>query len=306
MSGSAFSLPPEVVDTILDHLHDDHRTLRQCSLVSSQWLPTSRFHAFSSVTLTTANLPDFLELLNSPLLTLGPYVEDIRVFSLDSARYNASWLSTALPRLGSTLENSRSLALEGLDWFTINAETQSSFLKSFDGRLTCIKLIQMKFLNFSEVVACIASFPFLESLVLKEVGWDLDDEYYTPDKCPPKHLRNLELLFCYKRDIMNWFLQDPCVARVKRVDFYHIYDMDTAAAGKYLHALGDSLEELRVGFCGLDAGGDAGIPFCPSNISLITCPSQRSSTSVLISLRTPGYVLSKSPHSLNTTFAISN
>lgn len=40
---------PELVDRVLDHLHDDARSLRVCSRVAKVWLPTSRFHLFREI-----------------------------------------------------------------------------------------------------------------------------------------------------------------------------------------------------------------------------------------------------------------
>ena len=39
-------LPQELYDHILDHLHDDNDTMRQCSLVCQAWLSTSSLHLF--------------------------------------------------------------------------------------------------------------------------------------------------------------------------------------------------------------------------------------------------------------------
>jgi hypothetical protein len=39
-------IPQEVIDYIIDHLHDDKETLRKCSLVSRAWLPSSSLHLF--------------------------------------------------------------------------------------------------------------------------------------------------------------------------------------------------------------------------------------------------------------------
>lgn len=43
------SLPSELTDYIIDHLHDDAQTLRQCSLVCRAWLPSSSLHLFRSL-----------------------------------------------------------------------------------------------------------------------------------------------------------------------------------------------------------------------------------------------------------------
>ena len=44
-------LPQELVENIIDHLHDDPATLRSCALVSSAWLPASRYHIFHHVSI---------------------------------------------------------------------------------------------------------------------------------------------------------------------------------------------------------------------------------------------------------------
>ncbi|KAF9000414.1 hypothetical protein BDQ17DRAFT_1359569 [Cyathus striatus] len=57
MHSSALSsayLPQELVDNILDHLHDDYQSLSSCSLVCRAWLPSSRLHLFSKISLKAA------------------------------------------------------------------------------------------------------------------------------------------------------------------------------------------------------------------------------------------------------------
>ncbi|KAJ7642620.1 hypothetical protein DFH06DRAFT_999532, partial [Mycena polygramma] len=65
------NFPAELVESVIDELQRDESTLLNCSLVSKQWLPRSRYHCFSSVTLSAdlEGLPQihrFLSLLDSP------------------------------------------------------------------------------------------------------------------------------------------------------------------------------------------------------------------------------------------------
>jgi len=46
-------LPPELVDRIIDFLHDEPKALAACSLVARSWTTTSRYHRFSWVRLTS-------------------------------------------------------------------------------------------------------------------------------------------------------------------------------------------------------------------------------------------------------------
>lgn len=44
-------LPQELIDSIIDRLHDDAASLQSCALVSSAWRPSTRFHLFGSVSI---------------------------------------------------------------------------------------------------------------------------------------------------------------------------------------------------------------------------------------------------------------
>ncbi|KAF8802719.1 hypothetical protein BYT27DRAFT_7111750 [Phlegmacium glaucopus] len=48
---SDIRLPQELVDHIIDHLHDDQLALSNCARVCQAWLPTSRLHFFSKISL---------------------------------------------------------------------------------------------------------------------------------------------------------------------------------------------------------------------------------------------------------------
>ncbi|KAI0712830.1 hypothetical protein C8T65DRAFT_829212 [Cerioporus squamosus] len=45
--GRTSTLPGEVTDNIIDHLHDDTTTLQEAALVSQSWLSSSQYHLFS-------------------------------------------------------------------------------------------------------------------------------------------------------------------------------------------------------------------------------------------------------------------
>jgi len=51
IEGAQRGFPPELVDRIIDFLHNEPRTLAACSLVARSWTPASRYHRFSSVRL---------------------------------------------------------------------------------------------------------------------------------------------------------------------------------------------------------------------------------------------------------------
>jgi hypothetical protein len=42
-------IPPEILDHVVDHLHDAQDTLRNCCLVSKSWIPRTRKHIFANI-----------------------------------------------------------------------------------------------------------------------------------------------------------------------------------------------------------------------------------------------------------------
>ncbi|TBU37289.1 hypothetical protein BD309DRAFT_876732, partial [Dichomitus squalens] len=75
----------EIVDYIIDHLHDDTPTLSASSLVCRAWLPSCRYHLFEIVyyRLTPATRISCLHyrLVASP--NVHPYVKTITIFTAD-------------------------------------------------------------------------------------------------------------------------------------------------------------------------------------------------------------------------------
>ncbi|KAJ7635786.1 hypothetical protein DFH06DRAFT_1336423 [Mycena polygramma] len=80
-------IPGELVDSIIDNLKRNRSALITCSLLSRQWLPRSRYHLFSSVSFNIdwrdarglRKAEEFIFLLDSPLATIAPYVEEVNL-----------------------------------------------------------------------------------------------------------------------------------------------------------------------------------------------------------------------------------
>ena len=59
-------LPQELVDEILDHLAEDTRTLRSCSLVAKSWISPSRRHLFSTLVLNPEGILEWNKTFPNP------------------------------------------------------------------------------------------------------------------------------------------------------------------------------------------------------------------------------------------------
>jgi hypothetical protein len=68
-------LPPEIMDAIIGQLHDDRAALATCALVCRSWVPASRHHLFSKVTIRPGDLSGASDLLSSTSCTITSAVE---------------------------------------------------------------------------------------------------------------------------------------------------------------------------------------------------------------------------------------
>jgi len=88
-------LPPEILDCIVDHLHDEPETLKQCCLVSKSWVPRSRKHLFANILFYTRRHPRawkeaFPDLSRSPVhYTHTLAIDPLKTFAMVNAGEDA-------------------------------------------------------------------------------------------------------------------------------------------------------------------------------------------------------------------------
>jgi hypothetical protein len=76
------NLPPELTDAIINLLHADHETLALCALVCRSWVPASRRHLFSDVSISP-NDSRVLELLSSTKCTFASSVDGLELTEIE-------------------------------------------------------------------------------------------------------------------------------------------------------------------------------------------------------------------------------
>jgi hypothetical protein len=75
-------LPPEILDYIVDHLHDTKEALRNCCLASKSWIPRTRIHLFAVIVfLTSGRLQSWTETFPDPSTSPAHYAKTLYVSS---------------------------------------------------------------------------------------------------------------------------------------------------------------------------------------------------------------------------------
>jgi hypothetical protein len=227
------TVPPEIVDAIIDHCHTDRPTLASCSLVSRTWLTTSRFHLFEHPTLTSTNCDDFLALLDTPRCTVKSQVRAVTMFGTGwrhlaqaIARVVALETLTALHLLG--------LALEFLQPFPILPNPALKTLRMAGNRLG----------SFRQLSNFVALFSSIEVLELHDTEWR-SDATTAAFHGPPPNLRTVKLGRCpTKVPIFDWLCESASQVDTLRLTLSRTTELRPAV--RYLRSLGASLKHLEL------------------------------------------------------------
>jgi hypothetical protein len=145
-------LPPELIDDIIDHLHDFPSDLKNCALVCRAWLPSSHRHLFycvailQSQTQSTADRAQELHeiIQNSPIT--AHYVRQFHftpsTFSKGQRGWHSEWsvLDKVLPQLLKAFTKLQLLSIERINW----GELTPGLRKSFRAVLALLSLIDFR------------------------------------------------------------------------------------------------------------------------------------------------------------------
>ncbi|KAK7045002.1 hypothetical protein R3P38DRAFT_2882067 [Favolaschia claudopus] len=263
---AADDLAQELVDTVLDFLHDDRASLFVTALVARKWVPASRFHSFDCVALThfftgRANYlykdsaHSFLELCRSPYCTITPAIQDV-LLDIDTEK-----TPTLLEDLVAVLAQAPVSKLRFIDH-------TRSYQKP--AALSWMAESFPKLQNFSytaldrfmeDVYALLARLPRLHSLSLSSCATDAarnaitsHDESFSAPTPPFVHLRSVRIrLFADQADeFMRWLGTCRHSVRLEtlEVETFHCYHNGWGPIGSlnaFLAANGQSLAHF--GLC---------------------------------------------------------
>lgn len=246
------TLPLEIVELVIDCLFNRRETLKTCSLVSSQWVPRSRFHAFRTVTLRNAqSIETLVELLESPLSTMGCAIRHLCVEARIHLDFDSSEQQDDILRRLNNL-----CAIESLQF--------NSFFRLFSGSevflppWSCFNSAQS--LRFGAIDAFvpdllefIAFFPMLRELEMDGLFWDmsqsqrgrLESDYGRKPYIPPAHLQALRLRCSVVDVLLDWLLKESA-PNCSLLEFGDISDRHIGSVSQYFTACGPVLKHLSV------------------------------------------------------------
>jgi hypothetical protein len=247
----ANTLPAELIDCIIDYLHDDPKTLSACSLVCRSWLLTARHRRWSRTRLERARIGGFMSLLaDNP--NLSSVVTHLHLYHLDGPwrrQLGRMAIPDQLAVLLNALPNLRGLELKG--WLIVDKIVQVATSNRTFRALRELALIECD-CETLDTMANLITMPFdsdlpsLESITLWGAqALQLGHDDWSPPVTLKPAARNLSLSRIFAFDLQNtqklfkWMLQPVTILHLDIPD-----ERDADLAGFMLRVVDDVLREL--------------------------------------------------------------
>ncbi|KAF7335529.1 hypothetical protein MVEN_02206700 [Mycena venus] len=229
-------MPPELTDRIIDFLWDSQTDLQACSLVCSQWLPSSRHHIFDTIAVRLD--ARFLTLLKSPSNVVTNHTRNLN-FRLWPSEIDdtASQILRHLP----SAQQLRAVTVGSLP------ASLEDFPVLF--QVAKLSLQHTKFTTCTDFVGFLSKFPNLRELGLGWVTWA--DYHYD---VWPRFTLELESLsiqgFEQAPDVLQWLSSAHYAPRAREIVLYMPNSApdptSLSVISKFLHGLEGHLESLRL------------------------------------------------------------
>jgi hypothetical protein len=243
--GQCARFPPELFDIIINFLHEDRKTLAACALVCRSWVPASRYHSFSKITLDPWTWRN-AGLLLSPANTITDAVQHLVLEKVGCFR--------GLLKITSRLPNITRLTLRKSSEHSQHFSPSLSQLglSPFMKNLKSLELVNVCFLTVETLISLLRCCPRLQSLHCNTVRI----EHFWPPR-PDDHLQEavvpeLKALSVWQSPwlldsvVRYWGCSIPRLAKLDLGVHFHVSRDPLRLTETLLDAAGPSLQDLRL------------------------------------------------------------
>jgi hypothetical protein len=263
------SIPQEIIDQFIDHLHNNGEALKTCALVCRAWVPSSRYHLFGDVDIWVFQhdrFSNFIGHLDHPLCTFAPSVRELGLSTststadgsplhLQADGFGPDWADPLIPYLAK-LTSVKSLLVHKIGGRTFGWKPLFKSA-SFVAQITRLSLLDPEFMTFEDCMDTIHHFPSLESLEYCPSDYDQRIAPSVPafQGSPPPSLRTLNTVSfsptTHWQLLWQWFHRSQ--TRLSAIKLGGLQPIFISAAklssfAQYLQFLGPSLEVLQGNF----------------------------------------------------------
>ena len=233
------SLPPEILDFIVDHLGGDPATLKTCCLTSKSWIHRTRKHIFAHVKFCISGPSIELWVEAFPDPTNSP-ARHTRTLSIHSPhRIKAAHADTV----------SSFCSVVRLDVTTGQWNNETPTLISLHGLFPVLRSLYLTFIALpdSEIFALICSLPLLEDLEFRSLGCGHRDGRWTTPSTSPRLTGSLDLRKVeWIQSITRRLLDLPNGLHFTTIIVAWLFKQDVTSTTDLVSRCSDTIQSLEV------------------------------------------------------------
>jgi len=227
-------LPREILDYILDLLHNERETLKQCCLVSKSWVPRTRKYIFADIGFySVRTLESWNNAFSDPTNSPAPHVSTLTIDCYPGDVEGADWITT----------------FSCVVQLRLNGHPILPFAL-FHGLSHNLKSLYVRYIEFScpELFGFICSFPLLENLDLvgEEVLEDDANDFHGLQTSPPLTGSLKLVVFGGMGSAPRHLLSLPNGLRFRELVFLLVLEKDLRWIRELVSKCSDTLECLDV------------------------------------------------------------
>jgi len=244
-------LPAELLDHVVDFLHNVEYALRNCCLVSKSWIPRTRQHIFASIQFETRDeLESWRKAFPDPLASPGHYTKTLFIGSLHFATAMDAETGGWIRGFSRVVV----LKVEGHRWFRDVDEPEATLVPFYGFSPTIRSLhVEIQTIPASQIFDLILSFPLLEDLTVVTFGKfanDKEDPGGLPTAVlPPTPPMNGSLVLVQwdgLKSLARWLLSTPRGINFQKLTLTLFDGEDLSLAAALVEGCSHTLESLDV------------------------------------------------------------
>ncbi|TFK32089.1 hypothetical protein BDQ12DRAFT_671351 [Crucibulum laeve] len=265
-------VPFELIENIIDYLHGDPRTLKECALVCSSWVVPSRYHLFRSWNISASSFNntiratfDLTDREDNDKHTI--VMSSIRHLTIRDKGTSGGCDEVFRDCIVICTENFRSVTkltlteipylAGGCGWCTLREMVAPN---GFFSSITTLEIFSLYIFAFEDIFDIISDFPALRDLRYRSYCGVREEKLTPRTGSPPVGLTTLEIGYnneclppakfgsidhCFTQPLFNWLISGNFHS-MEVIKLGNVTSTDWKAIGKYLALLGPSLKCLGV------------------------------------------------------------
>lgn len=235
------SLPPEILDLIVDHLHDEPATLKTCCIVSKSWVRRTRKHLFADIEFhaSKSHFELWMETFPDPSNSPAHHTRALSICGTPLA-------TPAYVGVGDWIRSFRNIVRLRLEH-----QDQAS-LVPFYGLSPTVRSLHLTY-TAPEIFPFVCSFPHLEDLALVGLRHAGDLDRWSAPLTSPRLTGSLGLwVFGSARPVIRRLLELPGGPRFSKITVLSFHE-DAESVTDLVSKCSDTLESLAVVYLPLGA-----------------------------------------------------